>query len=211
MHREGNDRARICALRRSERGGCTYTVPEDLEAIGKEEAQPPRPAPTDRHRTLLVAMGVLALSAQAVVIALLVDVRSDLPRDVGERPTSSTMPGVHGGRNLAPVRACPNSRHIFEMPPGEDNESGDGLPPSGTATSEAAERAEDGLRRQFHAIASQIVEVDGRAWRRSADGEVEIVPEGIFTVRLTLEDPAGCPGGPMFAGVPVTFEYQVPQ
>ncbi|MGH9023657.1 MAG: hypothetical protein ACRDV9_11255 [Acidimicrobiia bacterium] len=47
----------------------------------------------------------------------------------------------------------------------------------------------------------------GRAWRRTAAGEVEIVPERIFTVQLVLSDPKYCPGAPVFAGVPLDFVY----
>lgn len=126
-----------------------------------------------------------------------------------EEGDGQALPAVaeKDGSHARVVQACPNSKHTFQSP-ALLNESGDGLPESGEATYERAVRGEDAIRARHGAVASQIIKVDGRAWRRTPTGEVEIIPEPIFMIRITVKSAADCPGGPLFEDVPVAVEYQ---
>lgn len=114
--------------------------------------------------------------------------------------------GCSDGGPAEAVAACPGTTHSFERP-AVAGESGDGLPATGTATRQAAADVEEEVKGRYRATDSAIVEIDGRAWRRTPAGDVEIIPERIFTIRLTLADRGSCPDAPTVAGVPVDFVY----
>ena len=149
-------------------------------------------AHTDRPRRYSKRLRVLLGFVAAILVSGVVGYSIGASHDEGE---------------AQPIRACPHSEYPFEMPP-RPNESGDGLPPSGEATYKAAARVEDQLRHEYGAVDFQILEVDGRAWRRTPTGEVEVIPETIFVIRLTLKNAASCPGAPLSAPNPVKFEYR---
>jgi hypothetical protein len=113
-------------------------------------------------------------------------------------PATTVLPHV--------VRRCPDSEHPFEGPP-VPGESGDGLPPSGSATRDAAERA---AARRSPESNARVVAVDGRAWSRTRDGQVEIRNEVLYVVEVELPSEQQCPGGPdFFDGAPMRFVYRL--
>jgi hypothetical protein len=129
-----------------------------------------------------------------------------MQRGPGSEPSRLWAIDLRKTADARTFRPCPRAAHLFERPPPPD-ESGDGLPKSGTATRAAAVRGEPDAFVRYGATKSEIVEVDGRAWRRDATGAVEIVPERLTVLRLTLASSHDCPDAPVFAGAPVVFQY----
>jgi hypothetical protein len=94
--------------------------------------------------------------------------------------------------------------------PGPPDESGDGLPPVGTATKQlAVDLVSSGvLEHDFGAVGTRVVKVDGRAWDRDAAGAVHIVRDTLYTVEVTVPNAQMCPQSPEFYnGVPLSFRH----
>jgi hypothetical protein len=123
----------------------------------------------------------------------------------GWHPNGAPAPGVV-------VLTCPAAQHPWQFAGAQLPDTGDGLPPSGTATLAAAERE---LRDHGAAIIAKYGATSARAtvglhggwaWKR-VDGVVKIVPESLGTIDLVLRDQSSCPSAPAFEnGIPVTFE-----
>jgi hypothetical protein len=107
--------------------------------------------------------------------------------------------------STTPVRECPGTRHPFEDPPLPD-ESGDGLPMSGTVTRRAAERI---AANRPAASRPRVVAVKGRAWTRDEDRRVLIKEEELYVVDLLVRDLNDCPRAPVMDGVPLRFFYPI--
>ncbi len=101
---------------------------------------------------------------------------------------------------------CPNTAHPWQLGPHTPDESGDGLPPSGTATATAARTVLDQASQHYNARKSYVRAEPGRAWKKKPDGSVAIVAETIFTDVIELRSTKDCPKSPAFwNGVPLTF------
>lgn len=101
---------------------------------------------------------------------------------------------------------CRNTAHPWQVGPPTSDESGDGLPPSGTATAAAAQAALSQASENYHAAKAYVRAEPGRAWNKKSDGTTEIVPETIYTVVLELRSENQCPEVPaILNGVPLTF------
>jgi hypothetical protein len=136
------------------------------------------------------------------------------------QPGAFDVVPAHGGAAYTPATfsssdtgVCRAARHPWQVGPRFEGESGDGLPPSGTATLAAAqavlETSAQRLKDQYHALSAAVREEDGRAWRRAADGSVDIVDEKIFTIVLTIASPDDCPEAPVgFGTSPLSFEVE---
>jgi hypothetical protein len=106
------------------------------------------------------------------------------------------------------VARCPDTVHPFERPP-TPNESGDGLPPAGTATKAAAERV--AAQRAAAGVSARVRAVNGRAWTRDSNGLVLIVDEVIYMVEVEVPTAQGCGPEPAFYnGVPMSVVYRRP-
>ncbi len=93
-----------------------------------------------------------------------------------------------------------------QLGPPTSDESGYGLPPSGTATDAAAQAARSQASETYHAAKAYVRAEPGRAWNKQSDGTTEIVPETIYTVVLELQSEIQCPEAPaVLNGVPLTF------
>ncbi len=106
----------------------------------------------------------------------------------------------------APAPDCPAAAHPWQLGPGVANESGDGLPTSGTATRAAADAAlsadRAALAARFGAVDLAVRVDEGRAWKPSGT----IVDEGIATIVLTIAAESQCPTRPqIWNGIPLTF------
>lgn len=102
---------------------------------------------------------------------------------------------------------CPAASHPWQLGPRSPQESGDGLPPSGTATRTAAtavlaaDRAT--LVDKFGAADLSVRVEAGRAWTTPGN----IVDEDLATIVLTIPSNAGCPTQPWsWNGIPLTFQ-----
>ncbi|MEO8697709.1 MAG: hypothetical protein ABI658_29690 [Acidimicrobiales bacterium] len=136
------------------------------------------------------------------------------------QPNAFDVIPASGGVAYAPsvttpsdVRVCTAARHPWQIGPRFAGETGDGLPPSGSASRAAADALltadAQRLKEQYHAISAVVREDGGRAWRRAADGSIEIVDEEIATVVLSLASPDDCPDAPTsYNGIPLTFEVK---
>lgn len=125
---------------------------------------------------------------------------SDSPKPTP--PTASNRPSTPS--------PCPEAQHPWQLGPATDPESGDGLPPTGSATIALAERVlrakGSALLDQYRGLSASIRVEPGRAWRRR-NGSIEIVDEPIATIVLLLPSEDRCPLMPTFVeGVPLTFE-----
>lgn len=125
----------------------------------------------------------------------------------------SWRPAEGSALSAATSAVCPGAQHPWQLGPTSDQESGDGLPPSGSATRDLAERVlrEQGaaLVNQYGASSLSVRVEDGRAWTRR-NGSVEIVEAPIATIVITLPNEQSCPAVPAFGpdGVPLTFEVR---
>jgi hypothetical protein len=115
------------------------------------------------------------------------------------RETTTTVVLTHA------IARCPNTEQPFERPRTND-ESGDGLPPAGSASVDAAMRV---ARRQAPQTNPRVVAVPGRAWRRDDDGKVLIEDELLYTVQVTVGALDDCPQGPVFNTVPLIPYYEI--
>lgn len=124
----------------------------------------------------------------------------------------SWRPGEESTPGPVVSSGCPSAQHPWQLGPATEVESGDGLPPTGSATRALAERvlSEQGaaLAKRYEASSVRVRVEDGRAWNRR-NGSIEIVEERIATIVLTLPDDGTCPPAPVsFDGVPLTFEVR---
>lgn len=124
--------------------------------------------------------------------------------------TELDFPGTYYSVGVLPgldrSQQCRNTAQPWQLGPATSRESGDGLPPSGTATSAAAQTALNDASEHFDARRAYVWAEPGRAWRKKPDGTVEIVPETIYTDVLELRSEQQCPNQPMiWNGVPLTF------
>lgn len=121
-----------------------------------------------------------------------------------DRLTELKFPGTYYSVAALPgldrTHQCPRTEHGWQRGPASADESGDALPPEGTAT-EAAARAV-----AAEAPDQRIWAEPGRAWIRDPDGRVRIVPETLYTVVIELDSAASCPEAPNFSnGVGITY------
>lgn len=101
---------------------------------------------------------------------------------------------------------CPNTAHPWQLGPTTSDESGDGLPPSGTATAASAQSALNEAAQHYGARKAYVWAEPGRAWTRKPDNSVEIIAETIYTDVLELASMRECPAAPAYwNGVPLTF------
>ena len=122
-------------------------------------------------------------------------------------------PAPSAGPDDARPALCHAARHPWQIEGSSKDESGDGLPESGTATRDLALRVfgDQGqtLFDEYGALSGTVRVEDGWAWRRRG-GSVEIVDEQIATIVLVLPDAGACPTTPVAGpdGVPLTFEIR---
>lgn len=182
---------------------------------------------------LLVFVGALASGASADGVLLALDPADNSWRTVGDTGETALTPVAMAGdrvflerdgkyylsqpgwrprleSSLAPQSTlCTAARHPWQVGPSSDDESGDGLPPSGTATRDLADRVlnDQGseLVSRYGASSANVRAENGRAWRRH-DGSIEIEDEQIATIVLLLPSADSCPSAPAFVeGIPLTF------
>jgi hypothetical protein len=135
-------------------------------------------------------------------------VRSYRPADrqLTDLPLPGTYYSVAALPGLDRRSQCPGSEHPWQLGPATDQESGDGLPASGTTTDDAARAAlADALGDHDGADDAFVWAEPGRAWSRRPDGTVDVVPEVIRTVVVRLDSPNLCPDAPGSSPVPLTF------
>ena len=138
---------------------------------------------------------MLAVVGAAAAVSAVIGCSDD------ESPTAAA-------RDLDP--SCDSAAHPWQTDEFSRGESsGDGLPPSGTATRAAAEALladhGDELIERYAASSVTVVVENGAAWVRR-DGRVAIVEEEIGVVELHLASTGACPQMPSFYdGVPLSF------
>lgn len=127
-------------------------------------------------------------------------VRAYRPSD--GRITDLNFPGTYYSVAALPAldrsRQCPGTEQSWQRGPAPADESGDGLPMTGSASEAAAVLQTRG------AVHERVWAEPGRAWSRRPDGSVKIVPETLYTIVVELDSAKLCPDAPGYSnGVPV--------